>query len=167
MPLPARPHKHARQQREVANAEEEGVEFVWLSAPKGFLGDLATTDTAAPEAQAGNVSGVRVARMRLGPPDVTGRQAPRKKCPARTYTEDADMVIKALGFEPEPLPTLWDVPGLEVTRWGTVKADFTTQRRRRCPASLLQATSCAAQVAGGLGDPRRARGRRQHFALHR
>ena len=36
------------------------------------------------------------------------------------------MVIKALGFEPEELPTLWDTPELEVTRWGTVKADFRT-----------------------------------------
>mgnify|MGYP001802630408 CR=1 FL=1 len=100
-------------QREVANAEEEGVEFVWLSAPKAFLGD----DT---------VSGVRIAKMRLGAPDVTGRQAP-EEIPDADYTEDADLVIKALGFEPEDLPTLWDQPELEVTRWGTVKADFRTK----------------------------------------
>jgi glutamate synthase (NADPH/NADH) small chain len=35
-------------------------------------------------------------------------------------------VIKALGFEPEDLPTLWNTPGLEVTRWGTIKADHRT-----------------------------------------
>ncbi len=29
------------------------------------------------------------------------------------YVEDADLVIKALGFEPEELPRLWGVPGLE------------------------------------------------------
>ncbi|MFN6952635.1 MAG: FAD-dependent oxidoreductase, partial [Albidovulum sp.] len=40
------------------------------------------------------------------------------------YVEPAEMVIKALGFEPEDLPKLWGVEGLEVTRWGTVKADF-------------------------------------------
>jgi glutamate synthase (NADPH/NADH) small chain len=40
------------------------------------------------------------------------------------YVEPADLVIKALGFEPEDLPKLWGVEGLEVTRWGTVKADF-------------------------------------------
>ncbi len=40
--------------------------------------------------------------------------------------EDADLVIKALGFEPEDLPALWNQPDLEVTRWGTVKAQFTT-----------------------------------------
>jgi glutamate synthase (NADPH/NADH) small chain len=37
-------------------------------------------------------------------------------------------VIKALGFEPEEVQTLWNQPELEVTRWGTVKAEFTTGR---------------------------------------
>ncbi len=36
------------------------------------------------------------------------------------------LVIKALGFEPEELPTLWDQPELTVTRWGTIRAEFTT-----------------------------------------
>ena len=99
-------------QREVANAEEEGVEFVWLSAPRGFLGE-------------GHVSGVRVARMRLGAPDVSGRQMP-EEIEGADYTEEADLVIKALGFEPEDLPTLWGEEALPVTRWGTVKTSFAT-----------------------------------------
>ena len=98
-------------QREVQNAEEEGVEFVWLSAPKGFTGD--------------EVAGVIVQKMRLGAPDASGRQSP-EVIEGAEYTEDADLVIKALGFEPEELQTLWDQPELEVTRWGTVKADFQT-----------------------------------------
>ncbi|MDJ1008553.1 MAG: NAD(P)-dependent oxidoreductase [Paracoccaceae bacterium] len=98
-------------QREVANAEEEGVEFVWLSAPKGFTGD--------------KVSGVIVQKMRLGAPDATGRQTP-ELIEGSDYTEGADLVIKALGFEPEDLPSLWGVEGLEVSRWGTIKADFRT-----------------------------------------
>lgn len=101
-------------QREVANAEEEGVEFGWLTAPKGFTGE-------------GTVSGVRVSRMRLGAPDVSGRQSP-EVIPDADYTEPAELVIKALGFEPEDLPKLWDVDGLEVTRWGTIKADFLTKQ---------------------------------------
>jgi glutamate synthase (NADPH/NADH) small chain len=100
-------------QREVANAEEEGVEFAWLTAPKGFTGDT-------------SVTGVRVSRMRLGAPDVSGRQSP-EVIPDADYTEPAELVIKALGFEPEELPKLWGVPGLEVTRWGTIKADFLTK----------------------------------------
>ncbi len=96
--------------RETQNAEEEGVEFVWLAAPKGFVGE-------------GRVSGVRVAKMRLGAPDASGRRAPEEIEDA-DYTEPADLVIKALGFEPEALPELWESPDLGVTRWGTVKADF-------------------------------------------
>jgi glutamate synthase (NADPH/NADH) small chain len=96
--------------RETQNAEEEGVDFVWLAAPKGFTGDE-------------NVSGVRVSKMRLGAPDASGRRAP-EEIEGADYTEPADLVIKALGFEPEALPALWDTPELEVTRWGTIKADF-------------------------------------------
>ena len=98
-------------QREVANAEEEGVEFVWLTAPKGFAGDT--------------VTGVMAQKMRLGAPDASGRQMP-ELIEGSDYVEDADLVIKALGFEPEDLPKLWGVDGLEVTRWGTIKADFRT-----------------------------------------
>ena len=100
-------------QRETQNAEEEGVEFVWLSAPKGFSGDP--------------VSGVIVQKMRLGAPDATGRRSP-EVIEGSEYTEDADLVIKALGFEPEDLPALWGEQDLTVTRWGTVKAAFETHQ---------------------------------------
>lgn len=96
-------------QREVANAEEEGVVFEWLSAPKGFVGDP--------------VTGVMVQKMRLGQPDVTGRQAP-ELIEGSDYVEEADLVIMALGFEPEDLPTLWGEADLPVNRWGTIKADY-------------------------------------------
>nr|WP_217351796.1 NAD(P)-dependent oxidoreductase [Ruegeria sp. HKCCD8929] len=99
-------------QREVKNAEEEGVIFEWLSAPKGFTGD----DT---------VAGVMVQKMRLGQPDASGRQAP-EVIEGADYVEEADLVIKALGFEPQDLPTLFGQPDLPVTRWGTVKAAFQT-----------------------------------------
>ena len=98
-------------QREVQNAEEEGVVFEWLAAPNGFVGDPVTA--------------VRVQKMRLGAPDATGRRSP-EAIEGSEYDEPADLVIKALGFEPENLPKMWDVDGLDVTRWGTVKADFTT-----------------------------------------
>ena len=98
-------------QREVKNAEEEGVIFEWLAAPKAFEGDP--------------VTGVVVQRMRLGAPDASGRRSP-EIIEGSDYVEPADLVIKALGFEPEDLPTLWNQPELPVTRWGTVKADFGT-----------------------------------------
>ena len=100
-------------QREVANAEEEGVVFEWLSAPKGFVGDPVTA--------------VKVQQMRLGAPDASGRQTP-EEIEGADYDEPADIVIKALGFEPEELPKLWGVEELSVTRWGTIKAEFTTGR---------------------------------------
>jgi len=87
------------------------VVFEWLSAPKGFVGDP--------------VTGVVVQKMRLGAPDVSGRQAP-EVIEGADYVEEADLVIMALGFEPEDLPPLWNTPELPVTRWGTVKADYIT-----------------------------------------
>ena len=98
-------------QREVQNAEEEGVEFVWLSNPLDFSGDA--------------VSSLTIQRMRLGAPDASGRQSP-ELIEGSDYIEDADLVIKALGFEPEDLPTLWGQPDLAVTRWGTIRAEFGT-----------------------------------------
>ena len=99
-------------QREVQNAEEEGVDFVWLTAPKGFTGGV-------------DVDGVIVQKMRLGAPDSSGRQSP-EIIEGADYVEPAELVIQALGFEPEALPTLWGVPELAVTRWGTIKGDFRT-----------------------------------------
>jgi len=98
--------------REVKHAEEEGVEFVWLSAPKAFSG-------------AGKVAQVRVTRMRLGPPDAGGRATPQPIDGADIRLK-ADLVIKALGFDPDDLPRLFGEPALGVSRWGTVKADLKT-----------------------------------------
>ena len=65
--------------------------------------------------------------MRLGAPDATGRQMP-EPVEDSAYNLDADLVIRALGFDAEDLPALFDEPALALTRWGTVKADFTTGR---------------------------------------
>lgn len=100
-------------QREVAHAEEEGVEFIWQAAPEAFAGD-------------GNVTGVRAVRIHLGVADATGRQTPQV-IEGSEFTIDADLVIKALGFDPEDLPNLFDEPALKVTRWGTVVADPRTK----------------------------------------
>ena len=95
--------------REVENAEEEGVVFEWLQAPESFLGRR-------------KVSAVRVHRMRLGAPDATGRQSP-EPVPGSSRSLKADLVILALGFDPEPLPEIFAAEDLATTRWGTLLVD--------------------------------------------
>lgn len=95
---------------EVKNAEEEGVKFEWLAAPKGILGDTK------------KLKGVRAIRMRLGNPDASGRRAP-EEAPGTEFDIGADLVIKALGFDPEDLPGGWDESYLKVTRWGTLRVN--------------------------------------------
>ena len=92
-------------QREVSNAEEEGVVFEWLAAPKAVM-----------------AGGVRAVRMRLGAADASGRQAP-EEAPGSDYDLGADLVIKALGFEPENAHRMFDEPSLAVTRRGTLRVD--------------------------------------------
>ncbi len=98
--------------REVSNAEEEGVEFVWLSSPKEFKGK-------------NKIENLVVNQIRLGEPDETGRRRPEIKEGAE-FKIKADMVIKALGFDPEDLPLLFDSQDLQVTKWGTLRTDFDT-----------------------------------------
>ena len=98
--------------REVANAEEEGIVFEWLTLPKAFLGQE-------------DVEGIRIARMRLGMPDASGRKAP-EEVKGADFTLDADLVIKALGFDAEDLPETFEAPDLSVTKWGTVRVKPST-----------------------------------------
>ena len=98
--------------REVANALEEGVEFVWLSSPKEFKGK-------------NKIEYLKVDQIKLGEPDDSGRRSPEIK-EGSEFEIKADMVIKALGFNPENLPLLFDAQELQVTKWGTIKTDFDT-----------------------------------------
>ena len=114
-------------QREVQNAEEEGVTFEWLSGPKGFIGATGDGNVVDFDNNRTPVKGVSAYKMRLGSPDATGRRVP-EVISGSEYVEQADLVIKALGFEPEDLPSLFNHPKLPVTRWGTIKAEFETGR---------------------------------------
>jgi len=96
--------------REVYNAEEEGVEFIWLSNPKKFLGSE-------------KISSVIIEKMKLSNPDSSGRRKP-VSIPNSEFEIKADMVIKALGFDPENLPKLFNNPDLEVSKWGTIKINL-------------------------------------------
>ena len=97
-------------QREVANAEEEGVIFKWLSAPQAFLGD-------------NHVRAVQAQKIHLGQPDATGRQVPQI-IEDSSHDIPADLVIKALGFDPEDLPAMFGAPELAVSKWGTIDIDW-------------------------------------------
>jgi glutamate synthase (NADPH/NADH) small chain len=102
-------------QREVAHAEEEGVEFVWQALPEAFVGG-----------NRGRVSGVVASRIHLGVADATGRQTPQR-IEGSNFTLEADLVIKALGFDPEDVPVLFGAPDLKVSRWGTIVTDHRTK----------------------------------------
>lgn len=100
--------------REVKNAEEEGVVFEWLASP------LAVID------HSDDSLSVRVQRMRLGAPDASGRRRP-EAVDGETFDVGADLVISALGFEPENLQEAFGEDELSLHRWGTVEADRATR----------------------------------------
>ena len=96
--------------REVGNAIEEGVEFIWLTSPKEFLGKS-------------KVEYIEVNKMKLGDPDASGRRRPEIE-KGSEYKIRADIVIKSLGFDPENLPKLFNAEELAITQWGTIKIDI-------------------------------------------
>ena len=100
--------------REVSNAIEEGVEFLWLSNPNKFIGKQ-------------KVESVEVIKMKLGEPDSSGRKKP-VIIQNSNYEIETDMVIKALGFDPEDIPKLFNSENLEISRWGTIKVDLKTMQ---------------------------------------
>ena len=100
--------------REVGNAIEEGVEFIWLSSPKNFLGQ-------------DKVQEVEVNKMILGDPDSSGRKKPVID-PGSEFKLPADLVIKSLGFDPENLPKLFNANDLGISKWGTIKIDLQTMQ---------------------------------------
>ena len=100
--------------REVGNAIEEGVEFVWLTSPKRFFGNS-------------KVEGVEVLKMKLGDPDSSGRRRPETQSGSE-YKIKADLVIKSLGFDPENLPKLFNAEELVISKWGTIKIDLKTMQ---------------------------------------
>ena len=95
--------------REVTMAEEEGVRFEWLASPKALLGD------------AHRAEGVRLGRMQLGAPDAHGRRSVEPS--DAEFDLPAQMVIEALGFEPEDYPTLYGAPDLALTDHGAVRLE--------------------------------------------
>ncbi len=97
-------------QREVQNAIEEGVDFQWLTLPTEYSGN-------------GSLQNLKTVLMQLGEPDESGRRKPEPKEGTEKQL-NVDLVIEALGFEPENLPKLFNNQELTVTRWGTLKINY-------------------------------------------
>ena len=96
--------------REVNNAEEEGVKFLWLCNPKEFIGSE-------------KISTLSVEKMQLGKPDSSGRMKP-EIIPNSKFEIKVDLAIKALGFNPENLPKLFNEKNLNVSELGTIKINM-------------------------------------------
>ncbi|MCT4586935.1 MAG: NADPH-dependent glutamate synthase [Carboxylicivirga sp.] len=129
---------------EVHHAEEEGIEFMTLSNPLEYLAD-----------EKGNVSQIRVQRMQLGEPDVSGRRRPIA-IEGDEFILDASVVVVAVGVSPNPLvPSV--LKEMNVTQWGTIVVDETSMQ-----ASLPEVFAGGDIVRGGatvilaMGDGRRA-----------
>jgi glutamate synthase (NADPH/NADH) small chain len=95
---------------EIHHALEEGIKFELLTAPLEVLGD-----------EYGQVRGMRCIRMQLGEPDESGRRSP-VPIEGSEFEVECDTVIVAIGNSPNPIIPR-NTPGLEVSKWGTIKAD--------------------------------------------
>tara|TARA_B100001173_G_scaffold304439_1_gene308439 strand:- start:1011 stop:2270 length:1260 start_codon:yes stop_codon:yes gene_type:complete len=96
--------------REVNNAMEEGIEFIWLSSPKKFLGE-------------DEVEAVEVNKIILGEPDSSGRKKPVIQ-QGSEFKLQTNFVIRSLGFDPENLPKMFGSKELAVSEWGTIKINL-------------------------------------------
>ncbi|MDR0869511.1 MAG: NADPH-dependent glutamate synthase, partial [Planctomycetaceae bacterium] len=100
---------------EIHHAEEEGVEFLFLTNPSAYLGN-----------ESGKVRALVCDKMELGEPDASGRRRP-VKIPNSTFELETDCVIVAAGAQANPLLTK-NTPGLELNKWGYIIADEKTGR---------------------------------------
>jgi glutamate synthase (NADPH/NADH) small chain len=103
---------------EIHHAEEEGVEFTFLVNPVRYIGD-----------EKGWVKEVELQRMELGEPDASGRRRP-VPIEGSNYTVEVDRVVVAIGNKSNPLVQK-TTPGLETTKWGTIKVDERTMATSR------------------------------------
>ena len=99
-------------QKEIQNALEEGVDFKWLTLPTEYIGN-------------GKILKIKTLNMQLGSIDESGRRHPEPVSGSEQMI-DADLIIEALGFEPENLPKMFDLEELIVTKSGTLKVNNKT-----------------------------------------
>ena len=95
---------------ELEHAEEEGIDFRWLSSPVEIYGN-----------EDGLVTGARVQRMELGEPDDSGRRRP-VPIEGDQYDIELDQLVMGIGQGPNPVVTK-STKGLELNRWGNIVVD--------------------------------------------
>jgi glutamate synthase (NADPH/NADH) small chain len=129
---------------EVHHAEEEGIEFHFLTVPTRYIGD-----------EHGRVKAMECLRMELGEPDASGRRRP-VPVPGSEFTAEVDLVVVAIGQSPNPLIPQ-TTPGLKVGKWGTIDVDWETM------ATSLPGVYAGGDIARGgatvilaMGDARTA-----------
>ncbi len=106
-------HEMPARVEEYHHACEEGVAFRFLVAPVRILGN-----------DEGWVRGMELIEMELGEPDESGRRRPVPQ-EGSEFEVECDMVVIAVGTYPNPIVPE-TTPELELTRWGTIKADEET-----------------------------------------
>jgi glutamate synthase (NADPH/NADH) small chain len=118
-------HEMPAREEEVKHAEEEGIEFHFLTVPTRYIGD-----------DKGRVKAMECLRMELGEPDASGRRRP---IPVKgsEFTSEVDLVVCAIGQSPNPL-IAQTTDGLKIGKWGNVEVDWQTM-----------ATSLPGVYAGG------------------
>jgi glutamate synthase (NADPH/NADH) small chain len=94
---------------EIDHAEEEGIEFHWLTAPIEILGD-----------DENNVRGMRCIRMELGERDDSGRLRP-VPIEGSEFEFEADMVVYAIGTNANPI--IGQTSKLKLNKWGYIETD--------------------------------------------
>ena len=128
---------------EVHHAMEEGVQFMFQTAPVEILGN-----------EDGTVRALRCVKMEMGEPDAKGRRSFRQIEGSETDVE-ADTIVAALGTSPNPLIRT-STPGLECEPWGGIKADENGQTSRKYIFAGGDAVSGAATVILAMGAGRKA-----------
>ncbi|MBR6844313.1 MAG: NADPH-dependent glutamate synthase [Bacteroidales bacterium] len=128
---------------EVHHAMEEGVQFMFQTAPVEVIG---TED--------GYVRVLRCVKMEMGEPDAKGRRS-FKTIEGSEFDVEADTIVAALGTSPNPLIRT-TTPGLECETWGGIKADENGQTSRKLIFAGGDAVSGAATVILAMGAGRKA-----------
>jgi heterodisulfide reductase subunit A len=128
---------------ELEEAEKEGVKIEYLAAPVRIVGDS-------------QVAAIECIRMELGEPDESGRRRPMP-IPGSEFTLPADTIIAAIG----QLPDASAIAGVELTRWGTIRADEETCETARLgvfaggdatagPATVIEAVAAGNRAAESI-----------------